>query len=50
MKAGRNKMHLHSCVAGAKRGGGGGLEKRDTLPFSLPPYPLPPSTPATQAR
>ena len=40
-------------VAGAKREGGGGREK-PSLPnpplFSLPPYPLPVSTPATQAR
>ena len=42
-----------ACVAGAKRGGEGGREK-PSLPnpplFSLPPYPLPLSTPATQAR
>ena len=42
-----------TCVAGAKREGGGGREK-PSLPnpplFSLPPYPLPVSTPATQAR
>ena len=40
-------------VAGAKREGGGGREK-PSLPnpplFSHPPYPLPVSTPATQAR
>ena len=50
-----------ACVAGAKRGvgGGGGMEKgkrersplspQSPSPFSLPPYPLPVSTPATQA-
>ena len=38
-------------VAGAKRGGIGGGKKRTTpLPFPLSPYPLPLSTPATQAR
>ena len=31
-----------ACVAGAKRGGGGGREKSSS-PFSLPPYPLPPT-------
>ena len=39
-------------MAGAKRGGGGEGEKRLSpipLPFSLPPYPLPISKPATQA-
>ena len=42
-------------MAGAKRGGEreGELEKHEIeeilLPFSLPPYPLPLSTPATQA-
>ena len=40
-------------MAGAKREGGGG-RKKPSLPnpplFSLPPYPLPVSTPATQAR
>ena len=42
-------------MAGAKRGGEGEgeLEKRESeeipLPFSLPPYPPPLSTPATQA-
>ena len=41
-------------MAGAKRGGEreGELEKHEIeeilLPFSLPPYPLPLSTPATQ--
>ena len=52
-----------TCVVGAKRGGGegggGGREKNSKvsyplsptlLPFSLPPYPLPDSTPATKAR
>ena len=48
-----------ACVAGVKRGGGGGggIEKRERSPlslhspstFSLPPFPLPLSTPATQA-
>ena len=52
-----------ACVAGAKRGGGGGggggiekgkrerspLSPQSPSPFSLPPYPLPLSTPATQA-
>ena len=50
-----------ACVAGVKRGGGGGggIEKRkrersplspqSPSPFSLSPYPLPLSTPATQA-
>ena len=44
-----------ACVAGAKRGGGGGREKgkregrvsspspQSPSPFSLPPYPLPPT-------
>ena len=40
-----------ACVAGAKRGGGGGREKgkresnpiQSSSPFSLPPYPLPPT-------
>ena len=41
-----------ACVAGAKRGGGGGRRKvrKIPLPFSLPPYPLPLSTPASQAK
>ena len=43
-----------ACVAGAKRGGGGGGRKGIPLPFfpsSLPPTPSPPplSTPAMQA-
>ena len=44
-----------ACVAGTKRGGVGDRErgKREGVPspspFSLPPYPLPLSTPATQA-
>ena len=43
-------------MAGAKRGGGGGggggrrKVRKIPLPFSLPPYPLPLSTPATQAK
>ena len=39
-----------ACVAGAKRGGGGGREKgksegspQSPSPFSLPPYPLLPT-------
>ena len=48
-----------ACVAGAKRGGGGGggiekgkkerspLSLQSSYPFSLPPYPLPLSKPAT---
>ncbi|CAH3173411.1 unnamed protein product [Porites lobata] len=33
-----------ACVAGAKRGGGGGREKgKSPSPFSLPSYPLPPT-------
>ena len=33
-----------ACAAGAKRGGGGGREKgKSPSPFSLPPYPLPPT-------
>ena len=40
-----------ACVAGAKRGGrGGGRKAPSPLPFSLFPYPLPLSTPATQAK
>ena len=49
-----------ACVAGAKRGGKGGARKAPLsplppspfpfFPFSLFPYPLPVSTPATQAR
>ena len=46
--------HTVACVAGAKRGGGGGREKgkregslspspQSPSPFSLPPYPLPPT-------
>ena len=50
-----------ACVAGVKRGGGGGggiekgkrerspLSLQSPSPFSLPPYPLPLLTPATQA-
>ena len=37
-----------ACVVGAKRGGGGGREGE--IPFLLPPYPLPLSTPASQAK
>ena len=42
-----------ACVAGAKRGGGGGREKGNPPPlFPFLPilYPLPLSTPATQAK
>ena len=39
-------------VPGAKRGGEGGRKNAQKIPLSffLPPYPLPLSTPATQAR
>ena len=43
-----NPNGLIACVAGAKRGGRGGGRKAP-LPFSLFPYPLPLSTPATPA-
>ena len=54
-------MENVACVAAAKSGGGGGggiekgkrerspLSPQSPSPFFLPPYPLPLSTPATQA-
>ena len=45
------KFHLSqvklACVAGAKRGGGGGGGE---ILLLFPPYPLPLSTPASQAK
>ena len=60
---GRSESLRVACVAGAKRGGGGGGRKCESrengrepyplspipLPFSLNPYPLPLSMPAMQA-
>ena len=45
----RKYCYLLACVTGAKRGGRGGGRKAPPLPFSLFPYPLFLSTPATQA-